>query len=140
MLYLKIFFQGSASCHYFHRKFSSHVFHKFEVKICGFQSVSYICWTLKFLPISVVSMLLFTLFFSVGLAPIPIVIAAEIFPYHLRDLFTSVSTSAFYTVTASVTLAFGSLYPIIGVRWAIGNKSIIHNHDSIILVHVIAWG
>lgn len=62
-----------------------------------------------------VSMVMFVIYFSVGLAPIPFVIAAEIFPQHLRDIFTSISVSTFYIMTAIVTLIFGELYPIIGV-------------------------
>ena len=60
-------------------------------------------------------MILFVVYFSLGLAPVPFVIAAEIFPQHLRDMFTSISVSTYYIMTAIVTLVFGELYPIIGV-------------------------
>jgi len=65
----------------------------------------------------VTSMLLFVVFFSVGLAPIPFVIAAEIFPQQLRDIFTSISVSTYYSMTAIVTLIFGELYPVIGIKY-----------------------
>ena len=63
------------------------------------------------------SIIAFVIYFSIGLAPIPFVIAAEIFPQHLRDMFTSISVSTYYSMTAIVSLVFGELYPIIGVSF-----------------------
>ena len=59
----------------------------------------------------------FVIFFSLGLAPIPFMYASEIFPQRYRDLLTGVSISTYYTLTAVVTLAFGVLYPMLGVRF-----------------------
>ncbi|XP_063676612.1 uncharacterized protein LOC134812930 [Bolinopsis microptera] len=65
----------------------------------------------------VLSIIAFVIYFSIGLAPIPFVIAAEIFPQHLRDMFTSISVSTYYSMTAIVSLSFGELYPIIGIKY-----------------------
>ena len=63
-----------------------------------------------------VAILLFVVYFSIGLAPIPFLVSSELFPQSYRDKVMGFTLSVFYAGTAIVALGFGELQNVLGVK------------------------